>query len=74
MSSTINIKCDLCNHDLKDNEMQTKASLINIGQPKPKSKYNLSYTFDSVKKSGDLCLSCSRKIRDYIEDLKEGKK
>lgn len=74
MTSQVQIKCDLCNSPLKDNEVVVPTSIINIGTSKPKAKSHLTFKFDGSIKDGDLCFSCARQFRDYIESKKEQSK
>lgn len=72
MTQLQQIKCDMCNSLLKDNEIVLPNGIINISN-KPKSRYNIMFTYEGQLRKGDLCIACARKIRNYIEDIKEGK-
>lgn len=73
MTQILKTNCDICNKELKDNELHREQQLLGLGGSKLQSKYNFSYKYEEVRKKGDLCFGCARKIRDFIEDLKEGK-
>lgn len=73
MTSQIKINCDLCNKELKENEIKKSDGVLGFGS-KPQSKYNLQFTDDGTVKKGDLCFSCGIKFRDYIDNMKQRKK
>lgn len=73
VTQTIKINCDICNKELKENEIQKQPQLLGLAGNKPESKFKFGYNYEGQKKKGDLCMSCGRKLRDFIEDMKEGK-
>lgn len=64
------IKCDICNRILKDNEKKNSKVMLGLGGEKPVSTYNISLTYEGINKKGDLCLSCAKQIHDHIENMK----
>lgn len=73
MTTIAQIKCDICGDVLKDNEIDRSQPIMGFGG-KPKSKCRLIHIHDGQKAEGDLCYSCSLKIKRYREDIKAGKK
>ena len=70
----IQIKCDVCNKTLLENELEMSKSTFGFGGNKTISKNAYALKFDAQVKKADCCFSCAKKIRDFIEALKEGKK
>lgn len=73
MVTQIKIHCDLCNKQLDDNEMKQDSSFLNFGG-KPKQRYSMRFTYDGYEKKGDLCFPCAKKLRDFIDEMKQHKK
>jgi hypothetical protein len=72
MSSFNSIKCDLCGKALQDVEVGTKQGLLQFGGPKPVAKNAMEFTYEGARRKGDLCLTCARALRDFIEARKMG--
>ena len=70
MTQLFKIHCDLCNNELRENEMLLNKSIVNFSG-KPESKSSLQFKFDGSIRKGELCYKCARNIRNYIEELKE---
>lgn len=73
MTQEIKIRCDVCGTTLKENEFKQNAPVMGFGG-KPNSKCSMVLTHEGLKGSGDLCYSCSLKIKRFIEDMKASKK
>lgn len=71
MAEIKQISCDLCGEILKDNEKHQEGI---IGMKKIISKYSFKFKYEGSVKQGDLCFICAKKIRDYIDNIKESKR
>ena len=68
---TQQVRCDICGKELSINEVDSNKSFLNVQiNTKPTSKFQMALMENNNKKRGDLCLSCFRKVRDFIDDLK----
>lgn len=73
MSQGMNIYCDICNKSLAQNEIGAGKGMFGFGENpnKPAAKNRFQLKIDNLAgQPKDICFSCARKIRDYIEKLK----
>lgn len=66
------MKCTICGKDLRDNEMRPEKGLFKNNPNKLVASNRFLFKCDGAQgEPKDLCFPCARKVRDYIEDLKE---
>lgn len=73
MAFGVSINCDICNKPLDSNEMMSGKGFLGFGENpnKPVSRNRILVKMDGTAgQPKDLCFSCCKKVRDYIESLK----
>ena len=70
MSQSIKLSCDLCGKEISAADILSQQTNIIGWQKKPQSKHQLTFKFEGLTRTGDLCYFCAKSLRDYIENKK----